>query len=97
MPVYRLTPLEETVDNPQWRASSMRPQCLWIKARDEAEARQAVARATCSAADGLPPPWNETALVACAYDDDADVPSGIIRVRRGYVDFCPNTATQRLN
>lgn len=96
MPIYRLTPLQGTENSPHWRASSLRPQCLWIMARDEYEAREAIARATAvpSAAAGLFPPWNDKALVACEYDDDADVPRGIIRVRTGITGFRKTGAAQ---
>ncbi len=84
LPIYRLTPLDETADSLLWRASTMRPQCLWIKSWDEYEARQAVAQATAVAwaAGGLSSPWRDKALVACEYDNDTDVPRGIIRVRK---------------
>jgi hypothetical protein len=83
MPVYRLTPRPGTESCPQWRASSMRPHCLWIRARDEHEARREVARATAvkSAAEALAP-WKDEELVACEYDDSKNVAAGIIYVRR---------------
>jgi hypothetical protein len=83
MPVYRLTPLEGTEQSPQWRASSMRPYCLWVRARDEHDARSAVAKAT--AMPGGPEtlaPWKDAELVACEYDDSKDVARGIIYVRK---------------
>ena len=86
MPVYRLTPVEGTESSPQWRASSIQPNCLWIRASDEHEARRAVARAT-----AVPPmldepetlaPWKDSELVTCEYDDSKDVAPGIICVRQ---------------
>jgi hypothetical protein len=86
MPVFRLTPRAGTETSPQWRASSMRPHCLWIRARDEFEARGQVSRATHVAPmPGEPeplPPWTNVDLVACEYDDSKDVAAGIIYVRR---------------
>lgn len=86
MPVFRLTPRAGSETSPQWRASSMRPYCLWIRAGDEYEARRAVARATHV---DLPPnapatlePWKDDELVACEYDDSKDVSAGVIYVRR---------------
>lgn len=86
MPVYRLTPVKGTETSPQWHASSMRPYCLWIRARDEYEARREVARATRVAPmPGEPEtlaPWKDAELVDCEYDDSKDVAAGIIYVRR---------------
>lgn len=83
MPVYRLTPRTGTENSPQWRASSMRPHCLWIRARDELEARREVARATAIAAGSMTlAPWKDEELVACEYDDSKNVAAGIIYVRR---------------
>ena len=86
MPVYRLTPVEGTESSPQWRASSMQPHCLWIRASDEHEARRAVARATAVAAMLDEPetlaPWKDSELVTCEYDDSKDVAPGIICVRQ---------------
>lgn len=84
MPVYRLTPRSGTENCPQWRASSMRPHCLWIRARDEHEARLEVARATavCPAFAETLAPWKDEELVACEYDDTKKVAEGIIYVRR---------------
>ena len=82
MPVYRLTPVQGTERSPQWRASSIRPHCLWISARDEYEARRAVAKAT--VCEGVPEtlaPWKDSELVSCEYDDSKDVAGGIIRIR----------------
>ena len=85
MPVYRLTPLEGTERSPQWRASSMRPYCLWIRAHDELDARRRVANATAIAGmQGDPQvlaPWKDAELVACEYDGNKDVANGIIYVR----------------
>jgi hypothetical protein len=86
MPVFRLTPRAGTETCPQWRASSMRPYCLWIRAGDEFEARRAVARATHvnlpSDEGGTIEPWKDADLVACEYDDSKDVSTGVIYVRR---------------
>ncbi|MDE2183156.1 MAG: hypothetical protein KGJ78_09045 [Alphaproteobacteria bacterium] len=80
MPVYRLTPLQGTERRPQWRASSIRPHCLWIVASDEDEARSAVAKATaCSDAQT---PWQDAELVSCERDNNKDLAAGIIWVRR---------------
>ncbi len=86
MPVYRLTPRAGTETSPQWRASSLRPYCLWIRARDEHEARREVALATqveaMRGAGGTLAPWKDAELVACEYDDSKDVAAGVIYVRR---------------
>ena len=72
MPVYRLTPMKGTECNPLWRASSMRPYCLWVRARDEFDARRLVALATSvqrsrkKTDQGAP--WKEAKLVACEYE-----------------------------
>lgn len=83
MPVYRLTPLEGTERSPQWRASTMRPYCLWVRAGSEYDARLQVTRAT--AVTSVPEtlaPWKDCELVACDYDDSKEVANGIIYVRR---------------
>jgi len=91
MPVYRLTPMKGTESNPLWRASSMRPQCLWVRAADEIDARRLVSKATRvlrsrkKAEQGAP--WKEAKLVACEYDDSRDIAAGIIYVRRKAVRY----------
>jgi hypothetical protein len=85
MPVYRLMPVEGTESSPQWRASSIKPNCLWVQARNEHEARSAVARATAvSTWQGLQsdPPWYDRTLVACENDREKDLAEGIIWIRR---------------
>jgi|GEM_PF-1116202 len=84
MPVYRLTPLKGTELAPQWRASSMRPHCLWVRAKDENDARRQVAMATAVSGGAMeaPEPWKDAGLVACEYDDSKNVAAGIIYVRR---------------
>jgi len=82
MPVYRLTPVRGTEQSPQWRASSIRPHCLWILARDEIEARREVARATtCAGVPETLAPWKDAELVSCEYDDRKDVAGGIICIK----------------
>lgn len=92
MPVYRLTPMMGTESNPLWRASSMRPQCLWVRAEDEIDARRLVARATCAlcSRQGHEPgaPWEEANLVACEYDESRDLAAGIIYVRGESTAHC---------
>jgi hypothetical protein len=94
LPIYRLTPLEDTKASLLWRSTTLHPKCLWIRTPDEYEARHAVGRATAArgTADGLFSPWYDEALVACAYDDDADVPAGIIRVRGAVAPPCHDDA-----
>ncbi len=86
MPVYRLTPMKGTERHPLWRASSMRPNCLWVRAKDEVDARCLVAMATtvqrAQNQAGQGAPWKEANLVACEYDDSRDVAAGIIYVCR---------------
>lgn len=81
MPVYRLTPIEESKQNPQWSASSIQPYCLWILAGDEYDARSAVAKATAVPGGQTLAPWKDPELVACEYDDSKDVAPGVIHVR----------------
>ena len=86
MAVYRLTPIEGTQNFDQWQNSSLKPQCLWVQAADEHDARQQVASATTVGGELLParkwaPPWTDPALVSCGYDETRVVPSGIIRVK----------------
>jgi hypothetical protein len=101
MPVYRLTPLEGSERSPQWRASSMRPYCLWIQAHDEYEARRKVAMATAVARlSGEPEtlaPWKDSELVACEYDDSRDVASGIIYVRNTPLAPAANNEERRMS
>ncbi len=101
MPIYRLTPLEGSERSPQWRASSMRPYCLWVQAADEYEARRMVAKAT--AVDSSPDesetlaPWKDAELVACEYDDSKDVARGIIYVRKTPYAPAVNNQERRLS
>lgn len=101
MPVYRLTPLEGSERSPQWRASSMRPYCLWIKAHDEYEARRRVAMATAVAPSQSEPetlvPWKDPELVACEYDDSKDVANGIIYVRKTPCAPAANNEERRMS
>lgn len=101
MPVYRLTPLEGSERSPQWRASSMRPYCLWVQARDEYEARRRVAMATAVARSPEEPetlaPWKDAELVACEYDDSKDVANGIIYVRRTPYAPAANNEERRIS
>jgi hypothetical protein len=91
MPVYRLTPLNGTEQDPHWRASSMRPYCLWVHAADEGDARLQVAKATAVAHDPGGPetdaPWNDADLVACEYDDSKNLAAGIIYVCRSAMNI----------
>jgi len=86
MPVYRLTPLKGTERNPLWRTSALRPHCLWVRAKDEFDARRLVALAT--SMERAPKsaehcaPWQQPSLVACEYDDSRELAAGIIYVRR---------------
>lgn len=83
MPVYRLTPLKGSEASPLWRASSMRPYCLWVTAADECEARHQAAKATSVLPlPGDTAPWEDAELVACEYDDSKSLAAGIICVRR---------------
>jgi hypothetical protein len=86
MPVYRLMPVAGTETNPQWRASTMRPYCLWVRADDEGEARCQAAQATAvmhaPGEPDVPAPWCDAGLVHCNCDDTKSVAAGIIRVRR---------------
>ena len=86
MPVFRLMPVAGTETSPQWRASTMRPYCLWVRARNENEARRQAAMATAvrhraGEADASAP-WSDSDLVRCECDDAKSVAEGIIRVRR---------------
>jgi hypothetical protein len=89
MAVYRLTPIEDGKNCRRWQASSIKPQCLWLQAASEYDARQQVALATAVKSGLLPregdaaTPWNDPALVSCGYDDSKAIPSGIIWVKCG--------------
>lgn len=86
MPVFRLMPVTGTERSPQWGASTMRPYCLWVRARNEDEARRQAALATAvrhAPGEPDPPaPWRDAGLVRCEYDNAKSVAEGIIRVRR---------------
>lgn len=93
MPVYRLTPVEAAKTSPQWEASSIKPYCLWIQARNEHDARAAVAQATAVTTwRGLQadPPWYDETLVSCENDQDKDLASGIIWVRSAAPRLMPS-------
>jgi len=82
MPVYRLTPVQGTEQSSQWRASSIKPHCLWIVASNEHEARREVAKATiCQGVPETLAPWKDSELVACEYDESKDLAKGVIWIR----------------
>ena len=98
MPVYRLTPVQGTESSPQWSASSIRPHCLWIVARDEHEARREVAKATaCPGIPELLAPWKDSELVSCEYDETKDLARGIICVRNKPIPVAVRRTEHRMS
>jgi hypothetical protein len=82
MPIYRLTPIEGAEDRRAWKASMIKPVCLWVHAMDEQDARQVVMHAMAVRKKSISP-WKDARLVSCTCDDCIWVPPGIIRVRNG--------------
>ena len=80
MPIYHLTPVVATLEDPVW-AASLHRQEVWVNARDEAEAR-GMASAKLESADvnmeGVsagPSPWASAAFVAA--HELAEGPNGM--------------------
>ena len=69
MPIYHLTPVVASLENPDWAASQHRQE-VWVNARDEAEARGLasgrleVAGVNMPGHPSGPSPWTSEALVS---------------------------------
>ena len=78
MPVFRLDPVVERLDDLSWAASRFKEAC-WIIARDEADARlqlQGIALKTVDVVPGrkiLYSPWLSVQLTQCAEDGSPPV------------------------
>jgi hypothetical protein len=68
MPIYRLEPIEDFLQEQSWRHSLLKAIC-WVKAGNEDRARRAIAQATAKAAanpdDLMESPWLSPVLTMC--------------------------------
>jgi hypothetical protein len=89
MPIFRLDPVEENLDSYHWEASTMSPVTVWVRAENEADARQKLTRATIIATravhgrDTPIAPWKDSGHASCALDDKFDPPEGVILTAEG--------------
>jgi hypothetical protein len=73
MPVFRLNPIIERLDDPSWEASSFKETC-WILARDEADARRQLENVSLKMVDVNPDkkiaysPWRHARVTDCVED-----------------------------
>ena len=78
MPVFRLDPIIERLDDPSWAASRFKEAC-WIIARDEANARLQLQSIALRMVDVVPgrkflySPWLSVQLTQCAEDGSPPV------------------------
>jgi hypothetical protein len=90
MPVFRLDPVIDWLDDPSWAASKLKEAC-WIIARDEADARQQLQGIALKMVDVvlgkkiLYSPWLSVRLTQCAEDASPPVSmkEGIVRTISG--------------
>lgn len=74
MPVYRLEPVAGEEDHKDWRASSIPPLAVWVRADNEQQARERVQLAGLAAyrgTEGMPisvSPWVQPHLTLCELD-----------------------------
>ena len=77
--LYRLEPIAEMIDRPEWAASTIKEAC-WIRATSPQEARSLVEVETrtrqASSASKLPffSPWASSAFTTCEKADKDDAP-----------------------
>ena len=73
MPVFRLGPILERVDDPSWEASSFKETC-WVLARDEADARRQLESVSLKTVNVNPDkkiaysPWRHARVTDCVED-----------------------------
>lgn len=87
MPFFRLKPIANLTDDPDWRTSPYQGEC-WVNAASEAEARGLVsgryedAAANIPGRSRAPSPWQQERLVAVeryeAAPDGMDIPAGVV-------------------
>ena len=73
MPVFRLNPIIERLDDPSWEASSFKETC-WVLARDEADARRQLESVSLKTVNVNPDkkiaysPWRHARVTDCVED-----------------------------
>jgi hypothetical protein len=91
MPIYKLEPIAGTEEHNDWRASSLPPTPVWVRATDPDHARQRMRLATMerriySFSNSIPyNPWSNAALVRCTEDTSWDVPANVALFANGKI------------
>ncbi|MGM4992599.1 hypothetical protein [Tardiphaga sp. 841_E9_N1_2] len=77
MPIYKLQPVKDSLNNDSWAATSLKEEC-WIDAETEELARVLIEGDTKQMVDVKPgepmniySPWRDPSLTNCAIDNDA--------------------------
>lgn len=83
MPVYRLEPVAGTEGHIDWRASSVPPQAIWVRADEAMNARGKIQLATVAAYNAIAgqpasySPWVNPKLTTCDEDTTHDPGHGV--------------------
>jgi hypothetical protein len=91
MPIYKLEPIAGTEGHEDWRASSVPPVPVWVRAINPDHARQRMRLATTerpihSLGNHIPyNPWSNAALVRCTEDTAWDVPANAALFANGKI------------
>ena len=81
MPVFRLEPISETLDDARWETTTMNKTC-WVNAASDADARHAIEQQSQRTIDYIPraakmgTPWSDNSFVRCTPDSRKTVPAG---------------------
>jgi hypothetical protein len=89
MKTFRLDPVEDQLTNSHWRASTIKPVTVWVRADDEKHARQLVTLATAIATrrilgkEKAMPPWKDWGFAKCVEDPTQSPPAGVVLTAEG--------------
>jgi hypothetical protein len=90
MPIYGLEPIESFKDHGSWRASGVGSMVVWLRARDEDDARRKMQLATITSTEEYEEsellfysPWFNSDIVSCDEDNAQEVPNGMALLGNG--------------
>ena len=82
MPVFRLEPISETLDDARWETTTMNKTC-WVNAASDEDARHAIEQQSQRTIDYISrhsakigTPWSDNSFVRCIPDSRKTVPAG---------------------
>ena len=85
MRVYRLDPIDDTLEDPTWQASAIRGVGCWVRAESEKEARRDVIHVSVIGITRQPgeairiSPWSDPSFTTCVEDRPGfEVPEGVV-------------------